>query len=663
MRKSISTTYIKQNLAYRPLLNNAIAQIVIKILFENDHLDIDTLYTKMEKILSHPFSKTRLEEVLIDLEKESKLKKSNNNFSLRKSYRYEIESIKKERDSRFKYALGTYFKNYPYDSEIIKNWFDEMNVAFFTEYSSEWIEDLIGRSKRKKTYVSHFETLNDKNIFNKHKIKYEHRAQLVNDFILYLRSNDQYVAALMMDYANSLFAAKLITANIFADKSIVDILSDSKVIIDTNVLLPLNLEKDKYSDSYDILEKIFLKLNIKPVYLHGTKEEYIRVIDYKIDLLKNLLYKYDMAVLKKSTDVFIQTLIYRNCSEDEHFENYYNSLREIPSIFKNSLPIVEEDYYEINEYIAKSKDSKKVKQKMNEIYLRNHDEGKKDKSLQHDSELIIGAQFLQKNEKAWILTRDGTVHTYAIENKISGNMPLALTVDTIISLLSVNDGGVDLDPSEFGSVFAQFVMNDVVITRDAFKIEDLTKMIEIESEIASLPSEQIIEIAREINHDRFIGAKESEIALKIQRKMQSYRIEIKDELSATQIKLANEKKENDALLDIQERIKTGFKEKRTSELKDSKLSKFKKKVFLEVIGQIVIMILATAFAIYILKHNNESQTLIVNSIIGVLINLITGYFSIKKLWFPTYLKGKDKIIKTIEREVEDEWENLKKKDV
>lgn len=164
MRKSISTTYIKQNLAYRPLLNNAIAQIVIEILFENDHLDIDTLYTKMEKILSHPFSKTRLEEVLIDLEKESKLKKSNNNFSLRKSYRYEIESIKKERDLRFKYALGTYFKNYPYDSEIIKNWFDEMNVAFFTEYSSEWIEDLIGRSEKKKTYVSHFEILNDKNI-------------------------------------------------------------------------------------------------------------------------------------------------------------------------------------------------------------------------------------------------------------------------------------------------------------------------------------------------------------------------------------------------------------------------------------------------------------------------------------------------------------------
>ena len=43
--------------------------------------------------------------------------------------------------------------------------------------------------------------------------------------------------------------------------------------------------------------------------------------------------------------------------------------------------------------------------------------------------------------------------------------------------------------------------------------------------------------------------------------------------------------------------------------------------------------------------------------------MITGYFSIKKLWFPTYLKGKDKIIETIEREIEDGWENLKKKDV
>ena len=40
-------------------------------------------------------------------------------------------------------------------------------LHFFTEYSSEWIEDLIGRSEKKKTYVSHFETLNDKNIFNK----------------------------------------------------------------------------------------------------------------------------------------------------------------------------------------------------------------------------------------------------------------------------------------------------------------------------------------------------------------------------------------------------------------------------------------------------------------------------------------------------------------
>ena len=658
MRKSISTTYIRQNLANKPLMNNAIAQFVVKVLFSSDDLDRETIYNKTKELISHSFSISKLDEVLIDLEGESKVKKANNKFSLRKTYRDEIIRMSDERTSLFEYALKTYFKNYSYPNETMKNWFDEMNIAFFTEYSSEWIEDLIGRSEKKKTYVSHFKTLHDKNIFKKNGIEYKDRDSLLENFISYLRSNDPHIGILMMNYANSLFAAKLIAANIFADKSIVDLFSNSKVILDTNVLLYLDLEKDKYSESYEVLERIFIKLNIKPVYLHITKEEYKRVIDFKIELMQSLITHYEKDVLCESSDTFIQTMLFRNCCEEEHFENYFGTLRELPVVFSKELEITEEDYMEIHEYTEGNKELKLVKQKMNEIYLRNHDHDKKDKSLQHDSELIIGTKYLQQREKAWILTRDGTVHTYSIENTIPGNLPIALNIDTIISLLSVNDGGVDLESSEFASIFAQFVMNNVEIARDAFKIEDLTKMTEIEAEISRLPSEQVIEIAREINHDRFIGIKESKIALKIQRKLQAYKIEIKDELSAAQIDLTNTRKENDTLIGKQEKTKNRFIETRTIKLEKQKLPELKREFIIKAMGQVLLILLVTALVIYVLKYSNESQNLIISSIIGAIINIITGYFSISKLWIPAYFKRKKLLIETIEKDVYKEWESI-----
>lgn len=333
-------------------------------------------------------------------------------------------------------------------------------------------------------------------------------------------------------------------------------------------------------------------------------------------------------------------MLYRNCNDDEDFDRFYNSLSELPDLFFNELIITEYDNREISDYIGKEVSTKKLQREMNEIYMRYHNFSKREKSLNHDAGLISGLSYMKNNitSSTWILTRDGTVNTYSIEHAVNEERPLAVNLNSLINILCINDGGIDINSTDFGPLFSQFIKNDVIPLSDTFQLEDLTRMSEIESLVSQLPHDNVIRLAKEINHDRLKGETDNKIALKIQRSIQSYKIEIKDELEATKNNLSNTIKRERVLLNKHENIENNFKEERKKELLKiniRKLKIFHWGLFILQIG-IIFTLSFFLFKLIIFDKQNTFNSVI----IALIVNILTSLISYKKFLLPNYFKKK-----------------------
>jgi len=660
MRESIITTFIRQDLANKSLMMNALAQIIIKILYQNE-LNSDEIYKEIISIIHHGIDRKRVDSVLNELLLNKKIISISGNISLSDTYKIKVTECINSRNKRFKRAMENYFKNSTLDESILENWFDDINMSFFSEYNNEWIEDFIGRSKSKRTYIDNFRASINESISKKHGIPSDKAEWLFSQYITFLRSNDPENGLLMLDYANSLFAAKLVSVNIFADTSAKEMFEKTKVILDTNVLLCLNLEKDKYSEAYKTLEDVFILLGIEPIYLHITKEEYSRAIEAKINQIKYVLENFSTEVISSSDDVFIQTLIFRNCNDDEDYDRFYNSLREIPNLFFKELLITEYDNREISNYIEKEIATKKLQREMNEIHIRFHNFSKRENSLNHDAGLISGLNYLKNiiTSSTWILTRDGTVNTYSIEHATIGERPLAVNLNSLINILCINDGGIDINSTDFGPLFSQFIKNDVIPLSDTFQLEDLTRMNEIESMVSQLPNDNVISLAKEINHDRFKGEPNYKIALKIQRSIQSYKIDIKDELEAIKNDISNKEKREKVLLNKHENIENRFKLMKRKELYNKIIPGFNILYWGKFIFQIAVIFFLIFFLFYFIKSGY--QNIITSVIIALIANVLTGSISYKIFWLPNYFKKKKEKEDEIEDIIDKEWDKISEK--
>ena len=660
MDKLISTIYIKQDIANQSLLVNAISQAIVKILYAaNESIDFRIIKAELQKIVGSQIEDRRIEDALNELVNNSYVRKSGEKYKIRDAYRDRLKALYDQRRQRLNSVLEEYFSEVDFDKGTLQSWFEDMNTKFFSEYSRNWIEDVIGRSDKNRKYVTTVKTLSDNSINKKYKIKKDLHVWLNTQYTKFLRSNDPEDQLLMWDYANTMFSCQLIAANIYADQSILDIFENSTMVLDTNILMYLDLEKDVYNDAYESLESIFEKLKINPVYFHITKEEYCKAIRNKIDEISRILKKYDIEVLLESTDTFIQTAIGRKCTKKEHFDTFFEEIRKIPSEFNNSLEIKELDYRELSDAIENGQQDTMLKDSLNEIYKRHHNYDKSKQILKHDAGLIAGAKFLRSTgDNTWILTRDGSIHTYSVENVKATTHPIAVNLKTLINLFSVSDGGIDLKPTDFLPLFSSFIRNDVIPEKNTFKIEDLTRMYEIQDQITQLPKDDIVELAKEISRDRIFGIADSRIALKVQRRIQSYKIEVKDELSATQRNYSSAKDEVEKLIDEMQKRKENFVKGRKQDLLSDFRKKNQKSRIITFLSQIFILLFISGGLIFLYDKNNEDANTLIASIVVLIINFLANAVSLKTI-YESIFNNKEKQFKLqIGNLIDEEWSKL-----
>lgn len=279
--------------------------------------------------------------------------------------------------------------------------------------------------------------------------------------------------------------------------------------------------------------------------------------------------------------------------------------------------------------------------------------------LKHDAGLIAGAKYLRSTEaKTWILTRDGSIHTYSIENVKAAAHPIAVNLKTLINLFSVSDGGIDLKPTDFMPLFSNFIKNDVIPEKNTFQIEDLTRMYEIQDQITQLSKDDIVELAKEVSRDRITGVSDSKIALKVQRRIQTHKIEIKDELSATQRSYSSEKEKVIKLTDEMQKREESFKKRRKHDLLSDFKKENRKSRITAIFIQILTLLALSAGIVFLPERDIEESNIIRDIIIAALVNGIANVISYKSIYKLIFNKKEEEFKSQLDRQVDEEWEKL-----
>lgn len=663
MRKKLQSIYVKTDTSCKELAKTALIQLVLKIIyFHNKPINVEEIRSEVNAILQAKLPLTRIEDVVNILLAESKIQQKNNNYSLSGSKKKKFDSAFQEYKDRQSRIIEKYFSPAKSSYDAINNWFENITVTFFTEYRSEWIAQKAYNVKTENAYdglkaIIKKETNKDKEIDS------EDKEWLSNQYIKFFKSSDEDLNSVFWDYGTCAYSSSLITATNSANQITVDTIKNSKFILDTNILMHFQLEGGKFYDSFIALGKIFKELNIIPGYLYITRDEYIRSTANKKTVTINILNNYDEAVIEELEDDFIKTAKTRHCSNDDDYNTFFDELLDIPTKFSDDVDLVLFDNPEINEAIQKGLDDEELIEELNQIFKNRkkkkingkevteekEEKGKGRKPLMHDAGLITGAEYIRKREKCFILTREISVKQYGIIKAVRDEPYISIGLDTLIGLLALDSGGIDIDPNNFKPLFAKIIKLSLLPEKGAFQMEDLARMLDIEQNIANLPDEDVVSIAKEMHRYQMADMEDSQITVNITRKFQNSKMNLKNDLNSAEAELAAIKNQKDIYKNSLETADALLRKKIHTEVKTEYSNKLRNQKLL----YFLVFPLATSILTFLIVYQSEknfSESWL-NHVIGLLINIVAWFLIDLNFKLPQLKKTYESRMIDIDKEV------------
>jgi len=623
MKKILQIMYLRVDSSSKSLTKRALAQLILKIIYYLDSPPTQLeIANELSGILGTTISSEKIALALELLLNEKKISESYRRYSIKENKKKKIDEAYNEFINRQDRIINKFFNNVSSKRSFVLQWFEDVTIEFFKEYSSEWISDLClttdGAVKGKQQGI---QAILDKTTNSNKNLDPRDKEWLKRQYLKFIQSNDPDVSSILWDYGTCCFSSSLITANIAADPVSVDEFKGSKCILDTNILMYLDLERSKFKESFKSMENIFIDLNISPVYFFITRDEFINTMASKKDIVLRVIDSYSQKVISETDDPFIKTALQRGCETKEDFEQFFDQLMDIPKYLSELLEIKQYDVVGLDDAIKKGQEDKALKERIGALYKSKRHRDKKENVLQHDAGLITGAEFVRKQEKSFILSRDISVKEVALEKPLRNEMPIAVGLYTLINVLAIDNGGTDVDPTNYAPLFASIIKLALIPERDVFKVEDLSRMLDVQSQIADLPSDRIIDMAKELHHNQMIGVPEEEISLQLTRSFQSAKLELKSDLDKSRKETFFEKTEKEKFIKRSDKATQKLREQYTGELRD-KYDGILRKNRILIFGVLpVITIVITSVIIYFSRSNSQSS-IWVSLFLGLIGNII-----------------------------------------
>lgn len=523
LRTNLLTLYLRYDFNFKTISTVALSELVLKILyFGGKSMSLKEIKSKIEEIINSDIDYHLLDSILSKLLRTDVLF-NNNKYVLSDPKKADIQSMQMDSDSLHQKVLKSYFNNTRISPEDVLAWFQEIMIIFFEAYNFQWIQ--IATSKNKNSI--NFQNIDDiaRRSFSNRSFSPTDQVWLTSQFKKFINDSNPEIDQLFAQYGLASFSARLINAKNFANKINIDAFRGTTFLLDTNVLMILDLESHLLNGSIAKLESVLSTLDIKLEYLYVTKEEYRGAMAWKRGQLKSVFEEYDENILRQSDCPFIRTAIHRKCQNTEDINRMFDSLENIPSKFSNIIDINIKEEPALEEIISQGSNDSILKDKLNTIYKRYKGYDKKDPALTHDTGLIAATYYLRENGgKYIILTNDTILKRYSVENPIRDEIGIAIGLDALISLLVVNGGGTNLDPSDFAPLFKNIVRLSLYPSQEAFRVEDLSFILGVNLEIQKLPDDKVISLAKSVNQKLCAGVHADEIALFLRREIESERL-------------------------------------------------------------------------------------------------------------------------------------------
>lgn len=534
----LNTVLIKHDTSYKSLTKRALAQIILKIIYEKQFKGVTTksIRTRIEEFTGVRFNTTDLDDAITHLRNENKINSKENRHFLKPEIKAVIDKSVEETENLQHNVISKWFgKSETFQTENgfekVQKWFNFLLIQFFKEYRYDWINDLKQKSVRKKRNSFNLEKILNSSTEKTEIVKGD-KEWLNSQFIKFIESDEREDNDLLWFYGTSMFSATLLTAKSYADDFSIEMFKESYFILDTNILMTIGLEGHELHFSYKPIEVVFQKLGIKPIYFYISKEEYRRAITKKKQAIMASFDEFGYDIIKETDCGIIKTAIKRQCRTKEDFDRFFSEIEEVPSVFCDDVKIELVDFLELHEAIETGQYDENTQEIINSINHSRTGHFKYRNVLIHDAGLVQGALFLNKKRKSWILTKDGTVRAYANETALRNDDPIAIGLDSFIQMMAINNGCVGCSPSNFSPLFAKIVQFSLLPEKNFFKAEDLYFILETNIEIQSLKKENILEIARNVNRMRILNKPEDDIALEIRRYFQKTKINYETEKTA-----------------------------------------------------------------------------------------------------------------------------------
>jgi hypothetical protein len=657
--KIIKTLHLRLDSTSKSLTKNAISQLIVRILFQSDKsLTKDQIETEVSRLLNTSINSKRIDDGIYKLIEKNEIKLEDQKYRLTSSNRKTLDKRYQESKDRLDRIIENYFVPFNSDKEIVIEWFSDATIEFFKAYTSEWISDLVYTKTeklktKKEDILAHIKrrTRHNKDL---HPDDYELLINKFIDSIIYKKDSD--LDAHLWQYGTSAFSANLLQASVGADPMSINAFSDSKCILDTNVLMNIGLEASEYHEAIKKLEIVFEKLNITPGYLAITETEYIKTSANKKGEILRAASKFSVDVLKETDDHFLQSAIKRQCHLLEDFETFCEQISNPPKKLDGTLDILlfnNDEQLDSEIEIAQNNPEKRAI--INDIYKKATGNDKREAPLIHDVGIIAGAEYYRKTEKAFILSQEISVNRYSHSKPIKEDLPIAIKLETLINMLAIDNGGTDVNPLDFSTLFANMIRFDLHPDKNTFQIADLSKILETELQIEQLPAEEVIKIAQGLHTNRLKGLSEEEISLSLNREFQDVKLKFIQDYDTVYENLSFEKRENE----IKTRKLTQTEKALKDRIRQEETRNYENKVFRNNLKWFIIIplifIILTCFGIY--YYNNTTDSGFENYLIGITINLVFWIISSLALTKPKLFKRHEELRLNLEEQIETRFDN------
>lgn len=641
MDKILKALHLRLDSTSKSLTKNAVSQLIIKILFQHSNpISLSEIEKDLKSILKTSIEQTRIENGIEKLLDKQEIKYEKKKYSLTRSNRRVLEKRYSESKERLERIVTKYFQPYNSKKETVIEWFSDATIEFFKSYSNEWISDLCfnksEKLKGKKENI--FKHIERRTKNNKHLDDSDHKRLIENFIECLIHKKDSDLDAHLWEYGTSAFAANLLQSSIGADPISINAFRDSKCVLDTNVLMNVGLEASEYHFAIKKLDSIFNELNITPGYLHITEQEYINTVANKnVEILRTAS-KFSYDVIKETDDHFIQSAIKRQCHLYEDFETFCEQILLPPKKLdeKQEISFFNDDK-ELDKVIDIAQNDERKRVELNTIYKNVTGNDKREKALIHDVGLIAGIEYYRKNAKAFILSQEVSINKYSHSKPTIENLPLAIRLETLINMLAIDNGGTEVNPTDFSNLFADMIRFNLQPDKDTFQVADLAKLLDTELQIEQLPADEVIKIANKLHHNRSIGMSDEDVGLALNRDFQDVKLKFVEDYDIAQNNLAFEKSENEKYRRSLTKTERALRKRIESE----ELKKYENSVLLSrAIWFFIVPISITALTcigIYYFQDETE-QSNFKNYAIGIIINIVIWVFTSLVVTKPKLIK-------------------------